>query len=133
MQIDTNLRRSTKIYANQRKSLENLGKSREINPKSTQNAHAYVCICCSDQLDARAYLCICCSGRLRLGRAPFDPRRPFDGEPPCPEPPPYLPPRLFLPRACSSFPTGLGQRPSRGDNNKNTTALTGAPCHPHAQ
>ena len=61
---------------------------------------------------------------------PLTPCTPFDGETPSPRPPPYLPPRLFLPRACSSFPTGLGQRPSRGNrnnNNMNTIALTRGP------
>ena len=55
------------------------------------------------------------------GRDPGEQGRksPFDGEIPSPRPPPYLPPRIFLPRACSSFPTGLGQRPSRGNNNNN--------------
>ena len=53
----------------------------------------------------------------------------FDGETPCPETPPCLPPRLFLPRACSSFPTGLGHRPSRGIN-MNTMALTRRPVPP---
>ena len=60
--------------------------------------------------------------------------RPFDGETPCPEPPPYLPPRLFLPRACSSFPTGLGQPASRGNNNNmNTIAFSRGPVPPSRQ
>ena len=63
----------------------------------------------------------------------------IDGETPCPEPPPYLPPRIFLPRACSSFPTGLGQRPSRGKEKKekkekkdniNTIAFSRGPVPP---
>ena len=65
--------------------------------------------------------------------------RPFDGETPCPRPRPYLPPRIFLPRACSSFPTGLGHRPSRGNsnnsnnsnnNNMNTIAFSWGPVPP---
>ena len=53
-------------------------------------------------------------------------KSPFDGEIPSPRPPPYLPPRIFLPRACSSFPTGLGQRPSRAKKN-DTIAFSRGP------
>ena len=101
--------KSKKIYENRRKSMENDEKTRGINGNRAKTRE-----------------------EMKLAGGPGGTCVSINGGTPSPRPRPCLPPRLFLPRACSSFPNGLDQHPSRGKEKKknNTIAFSRGPVPP---